>query len=162
MSWQPNMPEVFGNHHTAHTEAQLRFAPPPQNARPAASCSSKGKTCSFPKETYPSDFRTTTQLSFGDVARLQGKHRQTPFRPSDSGSFANQLEAADVMQTTNGLAQKLDPAQMAAMKARARSGNPSQHPLHCDIINGSDLGQVRHNKYERWTSQQDYQKRRTR
>lgn len=89
------------------------------------------------------------------------------------------------MQTTNGLAQvsamypypgiqvwafkstpfplqKLDPAQMAAMKARARSGNPSQQPLHCDIINGSDLGQARHNKYERWTSQQDYQKRRTR
>ena len=50
---------------------------------------------------------------------------------------------------------------MAAMKARARSGNPSQQPQHCDIINGSDLGQARHNKYERWTAQQDYQKRRT-
>ena len=49
---------------------------------------------------------------------------------------------------------------MAAMKSRARSGNPSQQPLHCDIINGADLGQARHNKYERWTAQQAYQKRR--
>ena len=35
MSWQPNMPEVFGNLQAGHTEAQLRFAPPPPNARPA-------------------------------------------------------------------------------------------------------------------------------
>ncbi|KAK9818142.1 hypothetical protein WJX72_007762 [[Myrmecia] bisecta] len=133
--WSLKAPQVFGLQIGTSETKEEYTAPPPDHVFPGKARTRY--TSDFPKETYPSDFKTTKQLDFAASKLAAAGGRQAPFKPSDSGRVYGGDVAAGIKLCSHTAAVFKNHTTEEVAKARqATGGLPTAKRPAYNIITG--------------------------